>query len=174
MTDILRLGIHEAQDTSDRAFDTLVSGAELEILERVPNYARVETADGRVGWVKSAYLVTEKPARLRVAELEARVEELESQLASAQHALAGAERTKARIEERHEASRSSATAARDTLARLERENEAYERRLDSYRNALPLKWVGAALAVTLVAGFAAGLWWLDLRIRRRHGGFRVY
>ena len=33
---------------------------------------------------------------------------------------------------------------------------------------------GAALLVTLAAGFVAGLWWLDALIRRRHGGFRVY
>jgi len=30
------------------------------------------------------------------------------------------------------------------------------------------------LVVSLVAGFLAGLWWLDALIRRRHGGFRVY
>jgi hypothetical protein len=37
-----------------------------------------------------------------------------------------------------------------------------------------LPWVAAALVVALVAGFVAGLWWLDATIRRRHGGFRVY
>ena len=68
VTDILRLGLHEAQDTSDRPFQTLVSGAELEVLQRVTNFAEVRTTDGRQGWVKSAYLVTDKPAQLIVAE----------------------------------------------------------------------------------------------------------
>ena len=35
-------------------------------------------------------------------------------------------------------------------------------------------WSKVALAVTLVGGVAAGLWWLDALIRRRHGGFRIY
>jgi hypothetical protein len=37
-----------------------------------------------------------------------------------------------------------------------------------------MKWVAAALAVVLAAGFVAGLWTLDLFIRKRHGGFRIY
>src|SRR3970282_48196 len=70
VTDILRLGLHRAEDTSDRPFDNLVSGTELEVLERVPNFARVRTAAGQEGWVKSAYLVGEKPAQARIAETE--------------------------------------------------------------------------------------------------------
>jgi hypothetical protein len=32
VTDMLRLGIHNASDTSDRPFDNLVSGTALEVL----------------------------------------------------------------------------------------------------------------------------------------------
>lgn len=174
VTDILRLGIHRAQDTSDRPFDSLVSGTALGVIERMPNYARVETPDGRTGWVKSAYLVSEKPAQLRVSELEARMAALEAERAAADEARAAAERQLADLKQRHAANVSSAAAVEDTLARLSSQNDAYERRLDAYRAALPLGWVAAALAVTLVGGFAAGVWWLDARIRRRHGGFRVY
>lgn len=174
VTDILQLGIHEAEDTSDRAFDSLVSGTPLEILERVPSYARVETPDGRVGWVKSAYLVDEKPARLRIAELEARAAGLETERAEAAAARAAALERMAAIEEQRAADASSAAAIQDTLARLKAENDAYERRLDAYRGAVPLVWAAAALILCAIGGFAGGLWWLDARIRRRYGGFRVY
>jgi hypothetical protein len=60
------------------------------------------------------------------------------------------------------------------VQRLQAENEAHEERLESYRHTLPLKWVIPAVVVALLAGFLAGLWWLDALIRRRHGGFRVY
>jgi len=60
------------------------------------------------------------------------------------------------------------------LERLEAENRVYEERLEAYRYSLPLLWVIPALVVALTGGFLAGLWWLDARIRRRHGGFRVY
>jgi len=41
ITDNLRLGLHQAGDTSDRAFRTLESGQELEIISRDRNYANV-------------------------------------------------------------------------------------------------------------------------------------
>ena len=69
ITDKLRLGLHEAADTSDRAFRTLESGQELEIISRDRNYARIRLPDGEQGHVKAAYLVSEKPARLIVSEM---------------------------------------------------------------------------------------------------------
>ena len=43
-----------------------------------------------------------------------------------------------------------------------------------YRGSLPLTWVVAAIGVCLVVGFLLGLWWVDARIRKRHGGIRIY
>lgn len=174
VTDILRLGIHRAQDTSDRPFQNLVSGTELEVLERVPNYAFVRTTDGQEGWVKSAYLVTEKPAQLRVAEVEAELEHLRAALAESKDAQSSAQQEAARLSAAMASSTSSADAIQDTLGRLKQQNESYETRLEAYRGALPLLWVAAALAVTLIGGFVAGWWTLDARIRKRHGGFRIY
>jgi hypothetical protein len=34
--------------------------------------------------------------------------------------------------------------------------------------------VGSAIAVCLIAGFLGGLWWVDHRSRKRHGGIRIY
>lgn len=174
VTDILRLGLHRAQDTSDRPFDNLVSGARLEVLERVPNYARVRTDGGQEGWVKSAYLVDDEPAQLKLAEFESEVAKLRAETARATAARASAEDELARVAKQLAANTDSAGAIQETLARLERDNKDYEGRLERYRGSLPLPWVGAALVVALIAGFVAGLWWLDALIRRRHGGFRVY
>jgi ElaB/YqjD/DUF883 family membrane-anchored ribosome-binding protein len=69
---------------------------------------------------------------------------------------------------------SSGDAIRDTLGRLQQENEDFEQRLEQYRGAIPWTWVAIALGVALVAGFLAGMWWLDNSIRRRFGGFRPY
>jgi SH3 domain protein len=174
VTDILRLGLHQAEDTSDRPFENLVSGTALEVLARSGNFARVQTADGRQGWVKSAYLVVEKPAQLRVAELEAELAAVRKEFAEARSARLSAEDEAARLGKQMAASTGSTEAIQDTLARLKGENESYEARLESYRRSLPLPWVGAALIVTLLAGFLTGVWWLDALIRRRHGGFRIY
>lgn len=170
VTDSLRLGIHAAADTSDRAFDNLVSGAVVEILERNPNYAHVRLADGREGWVKANYLVTTKPAAARVGELEAEIEGLRSHVAAAKAAQATAEHELGAVTNQA----GSLEAIHDQVSRLESENQAYEERLAAYRRTLPLGWVLLAVALAGAAGFAGGLWWLDSSIRRRHGGFRVY
>jgi SH3 domain protein len=174
VTDMLRLGIHNASDTSDRPFDNLVSGTPLEVLERQPNYARVRTPSGQEGWVKSAYLVDEKPAQARIADAEAEVTRLRSALQVAESAHDEAETTADALSRQVAASAGSDEAIRETLERLKHENTSYAEQLEAYRGALPLAWVGAAILVTLVAGFVAGWWWLDSSIRRRHGGFRIH
>jgi SH3 domain protein len=162
------------QDTSDRPFQNLVSGTELAILERVPNFARVRTIDGQEGWVKSAYLVSEKPAQLRVAEVEAEIDQLRAELAAAVAAQSQAQAEAGRVSKEMAQSLSSGDAIRETLGRLQQENEEFERRLEQYRGAIPWSWVAIALGVALVAGFLSGMWWLDNSIRRRFGGFRPY
>lgn len=174
ITDILQLGLHRAEDTSDQPFRNLVSGTEVTVLERVPNFARVRTADGEEGWVKSAFLVSEKPARFRVAEAEARSAELEAELAQMKEARDSAESEAAAIVASAERELAAVDQSRDTLATLRQENEAYESRMELYRGAIPWPWVAGAIVVALVAGFVGGWWWLDASIRRRHGGFRLY
>lgn len=174
VTDILRLGIHRASDTSDRAFDSLVSGTPLEVLERTVNYARVRTTGGEEGWVKSAYLVSDKPAQLRVAEVEAELAALKERVELAEEARVTAEQQAARVKQQLTDDENSSAAMIESLARLKRLNEDYETRFERYRLSLPLSWVAAAVLLTLIGGFVGGWWWLDALIRRRHGGYRVY
>jgi SH3 domain protein len=174
VTDILRLGLHEAQDTSDRPFQTLVSGAELEVLQRVTNFAEVRTRDGRQGWVKSAYLVTDKPAQLIVAETQAA-------LAAAQEALVAEQQVRVAAEtELHELLNSAesrlgqAVAMESRVGELTARNAELEARLDTYRSVVPFGWAVTAVVASLLGGFFLGLWALDAYVRHRHGGFRVY
>lgn len=173
VTDTLRLGLHAAEDTSGQPIESLASGTRLEVLERRPNYARVRTPAGVEGWVKSAFVVTDVPARYRFAALEAELAQLQAELAPLRAAEVAPSAQPARSAEAG-TSMDTAAAMQTTLARLKRENEQYEARLESYRGSVPLGWAAAALLVALLAGFIAGLWWLDALVRRRHGGFRIY
>ena len=174
VTDMLRLGLHRAEDTSDSAFRTLVSGAQLEILERRANYARVRTMDGEVGWVRSAYLVADKPAQLRLGEIEAEIDRVREELMAALTAGPAAEGGPGELNDPMRFRPGSAEPIHETLARLQQENAAYASRLEIDRRSVPLSWAGAALLVTLIGGFVAGMAWVDYLSRRRHGGFRVY
>jgi uncharacterized protein YgiM (DUF1202 family) len=174
VTDVLRLGMHAAADTSDKPFENLVSGTALDVLERNSSYAHVRLSDGREGWVKATYLVTDKPAAARILELEAERGGFETAAAAAKTAQTAAEQELASLRHELQSTTGSAESTQETIDRLERENQAHAERLEIYRYTLPMAWVVPALVVSLVAGFLVGLWWLDALIRRRHGGFRVY
>lgn len=174
VTDILRLGLHRAEDTSDQPFRTLVSGTELEVLTRTTNFANVRAADGQEGWVKSAYLVLDKPAQLKVAETETELAALRAELNLAKIAQRTAEQQLDQVTQQIDAAASSSGAVEATLSRLKAENADFEQRLQRYRGSVPISWMLGALAITLVAGFAGGLAWIDYTSRRRHGGFRIY
>ncbi len=174
VTDNLRLGLHQAADTSDRAFRTLESGQTVEILSRDRNYAQVQLPDGVQGYLKAAYLVFEKPAKLIVTETAAENEKLAKELADTKQAFAGPAATIDSLESdvaRHTAALDESTA---TVEELTEENDRFRRRHSSLQFSMPLPWVAGALGVCLLAGFLLGLWMVDYRSRRRHGGIRIY
>jgi SH3 domain protein len=174
ITDMLRLGLHEARDTSDQPFRNLASGAEVEVLQRVPNYAEVRTEDGDQGWVKSAFLVTEKPALLIVDDVQTELDDLRGELELARAAQLEAEAQTQQLLSEMTAQTGSSETIRTRLERLESENQALAVRMEAYRGALPIRWVAVAVLAALVGGIGLGLWILDAHIRRRHAGFRVY
>jgi SH3 domain protein len=174
VTDTLRLGLHQAADTSDRPFRNLESGQEMEVLSRTQYYANVQLPDGTQGYVKAGFLVSEKPAKLVVAETQAEVDRLNSELEELRQAFAAPAATidslraqNQELQTRLATSEASAAEFADENAQL-RENQARNRML------VPLQWVGGVAAVCLVGGLLFGFWWTDYRSRKRHGGIRIY
>ncbi|MBT8068113.1 MAG: TIGR04211 family SH3 domain-containing protein [Gammaproteobacteria bacterium] len=174
ITDNLRLGLHQAEDTSDRAFRMLESGQELEIISRNRNYANVQLPDGARGYVKAAYLVDEKPAKLIVAETIAERDALVAELEETKQAFAGPAATIQRLKDEAAALTERLAGAEEQVASLQAENASIQGMKERYKGSLPLSWVGAAIGVCLIGGFLAGLWWVDHSSRKRHGGVRIY
>lgn len=174
VTDNLRLGLHQAPDTSDRAFRTLDSGQELEIVSRNRNYANVRLPDGVEGYVKAAYLVFEKPAKLIVVETQNENEKLQRELESTKAAFAAPAATieslKREIVQKDAALESSSIR----IAELTSENDDYVDRYSQFKYSLPYKWVAGAMFVCALGGFLFGMWWIDRQSRKRHGGIRIY
>jgi SH3 domain protein len=174
ITDNLRLGLHQAEDTSDRAFRFLESGQAMEILIRDRNYANVRLPDGAEGWVKSAYLVDEKPAKLIVAETIEERDRLASELEQARAAFAEPAATIDELRSQAGQLSTDLEDARAQITALREENASIQGLKEQYRGSVPLQWVGGVILFCLVAGFLVGLWWVDHRSRKRHGGIRIY
>lgn len=174
VTDKLQLGLHRAADTSGRAFRTLESGQQLEILTQDRYYAQVRLPDGTVGYLKAAYLVSEKPAALIVAESQAENLRLQQELTKTKAQFAGPAATIGALEQKVAEQQSAMDENKARVAELTEENERFVDRHEQYQYSLPFMWVAGAMAVCLFAGFLGGLWWLDYRSRKRHGGMRIY
>jgi len=174
VTDNLRLGLHQAADTSDRAFRTLESGQQLEIISRDRNYANVSLPDGVEGFVKAAYLVFEKPAKLIVSETQAVNDALKAELAETKAAFAAPAAAIESLEQQLADSKTTADASAVEVAELTEELDDYRGRQDQFKYSMPITWVGGAMFVCLLGGFLFGLWWVDRSSRRRHGGIRIY
>jgi len=146
----------------------------MEILIRDRNYANVRLPDGTEGWVKSAYLVDDKPAKLIVVETIAERDALAVELEEARQAFAAPAATiDALKSEAADLTQKLDTATAD-IAALQEENASIQGMKEQYRGSVPLSWVGGATLVMLVVGFLSGLWLADYRSRKRHGGIRIY
>ncbi|MFQ6004149.1 MAG: TIGR04211 family SH3 domain-containing protein [Woeseia sp.] len=174
VTDNLRLGLHRVGDTSDRAFRTLESGQQVEILSRDRNFAHVRLPDGVQGYLKAAYLVFEKPAKLIVTETLAENERLAREVEDTKQAFAGPAATIAALESDLAKRQATLDDTRARVEKLTQENERFRRRQASLQFSMPFAWVAGALGVCLLAGFLFGLWLVDYRSRKRHGGIRIY
>lgn len=174
ITDNLRLGLHQAADTSDRAFRTLESGQELEILSRDRNYAHVQLPEGVRGYVKAAYLVFDPPAKLIVSQTMAERDDLAARLEQLRAQFAGPAATISALEEQQAELKGQLDVANARLIDLDEQNDDLRSRQDQYKHSLPLVWVAGAIGVCLIGGFMLGLWWVDQQSRRRHGGIRIY
>ncbi len=174
VTDNLRLGLHEAVDTSGPSFRTLDSGQELEILSRDRNYANVRMPDGTEGYVKAAYLVNDKPAKLIVAETQAESDRLRGELENLRQQFASPAAIIAALEEESAGLRAQVDESELRIVELNTTSTNLRQQQAQFQGSLPLSWVGGALGVCLICGFLLGLWWVDRRSRQRHGGIRIY
>ena len=174
VTDTLQLGLHLAEDTSDRPFRILDSGQVMELISRTRYYAHVQLPDGTQGYVKAGFLVTAKPAKLIVAETQAEADRLARELEEARQAFAAPAATIDALKQ--QVTDLEARLSQSEVAASERgeENAQLRSRQSQYKNSMPLQWVTGALGACLVAGFVVGLWWVDRRSRQRHGGIRIY
>ena len=113
-------------------------------------------------------------AKLIVAETQAEADRLARELEEARQAFAapaatidGLKQQAADLQARLDSSEAAAEELGD-------ENASLRNRQAQYQHSMPLQWVGGATMAFLVGGFLLGLWWVDHRSRRRHGGIRIY
>jgi len=76
----LRLNLRSGGGNEYRILGTLATGDQVKVLDKGTDWSRVETADGKVGWIPAGYVELTPPAVARLATLEAEASTLRSEL----------------------------------------------------------------------------------------------
>lgn len=199
ITDRLVVGLYADQKLDGEPGQLLTTGTPVEVLKRSKGKIQVRLADDTRGWLEARYVSEEKPAAMKLLEVQAELRTLRTKLEagdsgeerSPERPLPAAERIHAGL---------VLNEARARIAELEQqlgdspqlkaaleERDELKQRLEQVREivggpGLPgvsdeslwdryLPWVVAGLMA--VVGFAAGVGFIDHRIRRRYGGLRL-
>jgi phage protein D len=176
VTDELVLGVYASQNGQGQRLTTLHSGAAVETLAVNGDSTQVRLADGVVGWVKSAYLVTSAPATVRIKQLQ---DELDRSRATTPELAEAAERSEVERLTRELAAAQTAAAragANAPLPAAARATPVLEAPAGGTAHGSALHvglWV-AAVITALAGGFWLGYASLARRIRYKFGGIKVY
>lgn len=180
MTDRLSLGLFEKEKASGKRIATLDSGTELKVLSEKRSFAKVRTTDGNVGWVKSAYLIREKPAAMKVLELESMYEKKVLELQECMAAdTETPEQTIQRLKSLEKQIDYKERELRNAKIRIERLVQRLNAPKDEYGKydllfgVNPMLLYMAAAIVIFVIGLLWGIHIINSRLRRRFYGFTL-
>ncbi len=173
VTDVLRLNVYATPDFSGNPTRTLMSGDAFEVLLRERLATQIQLPDGSTGYVRSAYIVDEKPARLIVAETQAEVDRLTAELAATRAAFEDPAAEIDGLNVQITQLTADLAASTEKTNELEASVERLQTSAERYSNSVPLTWSLGALLVALIGGFIGGLKYVDHQIRKRHGGIRI-
>ncbi len=200
ITDKLVVGLYAQPSLEGEPQRLLTTGTPLEVLKRGKGVLQVRLADDTRGWVEARYVTDEKPAAMMLLEARAEIRRLkaeldarqgrttplpsladaraEQQLAAARARIQALEKDLAELPALRRAAqeRDRLKARIDELRRLLGVQVAARQEAETARRELPLwkrylPWIVAGLLALL--GFAAGVAFIDWRIRKRYGGFRL-
>ena len=80
VSDRLIISMREGQSPGSPAVAFLVAGTPVEVLEEAENHLFVRIANGQEGWVRTKYILTQRPKSMVIKDLNAKIKELEEQI----------------------------------------------------------------------------------------------
>ena len=171
--------LRDAEEQLANSADTAPASSDNDEIERLKNEAK----DAR--WMKVEMMKARDRAEQAEAKLKAStkesgdnkqtLEKLRTQNKDLEQRLAAALLVNGQVNEKQETNVTdpiSVEAMVNTPAPLPILNTETSTQDGSWT--VNMEWFFGSLFTALVIGFIAGLTWLDNRVRRRHGGFRIY
>ena len=186
VSDELVLGMYAEPNGQGQRLATLHSGASVETLEINGEFTQVRLADGSTGWVKSAYLITQVPATVKLKQLQEELDRSRATTPALAEAAARSELEQLKTELKNKQSELDAahSAAGAPLAASglpavgmveAGPTAAQGGSTGFYAAAAAHPWMGiSAVLAALACGFWLGYATLARRVRQKFGGIKVY
>ncbi len=80
VTDRVILGVHQTADDTSVLVSSLPSGTKVEILDSQANFSKIKLDSGIEGWIKTEFLIKEKPSILALGEVTVKLETATAEL----------------------------------------------------------------------------------------------
>ena len=80
ISDILVINIKDRLEKSSNVVATVQSDDPVQLIEESGNYMKIETADGKQGWIAKHYLKSEPTKKLLIKQLKQEISDLKNQL----------------------------------------------------------------------------------------------
>lgn len=189
VTDKLRLSLYKRADAGSGTIKLLISGDELEVLEKSGPYSKVRTKAGMVGWVKNGFLLPTPTDSFLLIEEQEKNRILAQQIekyADSKQLVTDYENTIKQMETDTEKLTTDLEQARRELQNLSDENTALDEQLElsqqegvgiqDVKKILMHYWYFAAAfgLFMILIGFTAGREVVESRIRRKFQGVKVW
>ena len=189
VTDKLRLSLYKGPNDRSGTLQLLVSGDELKILEKSGPYARVIVEDGSIGWVKNGFLVSEPTASQQLVEEQKKNEILASQIekySDVKAVIEDYENTIELIKQDQTALTSERDSLQSQLDELSEDHEKVQSELDQLRAGgvsiedllllLASYWyfIAGLGLILLAGGFLVGKYLVEIQVRKRFQGVKVW
>ena len=187
VTDSLQLRVYSSPSSDSDVLQTIDSGDSLEVFASQDGFSQVTTYDGTKGWVKSAFLVEEPPAKLlyysvseKNKELEVEIEALKNGGINNADNIVSSESNGAQIKELQIALAQQQEANQVLQQHLKERNIAHVEQTTFAVGAHIIElttnkiwWLLAITTVLLLAGFIVGIKYSAMRMKKRLHGFSL-
>ncbi|HEB56946.1 MAG TPA: TIGR04211 family SH3 domain-containing protein [Gammaproteobacteria bacterium] len=166
INDNLRVGVRSEPSSRVAPFSVVVTGMKLEVLEQLPDYLKIRTAKGEVGWIKDIYVSDQPPAVMRIKTLKTRYQELKQQILEQDDSIKILETANLALNEqidnlKKDRSRWQLEKARSDYLQQEAVNGRF------------WWWISLAGLLLVAAAFTSGMIWYRQQTMKRLGGLRV-
>lgn len=164
VSDNLRVGVRPEPDNGYTPVGVVLTGMELKVLDRQNGYLKIVTAEGTTGWIKDIYVIEQKPAILKLEQLQKKHLAVSTQLKDSQETLKALEAANRSLNDEV----SKLKQERSELQLIQAKSISSQQQTKS-----TWYWWLVALAVLISGGFIGGMQWNRYQAMKRLGGLRV-